>query len=104
MNSLSRSAAGMPGPLSAMTMRATPSGRSCCVSTTVVGAEPGGGGRAVGRRPGADAAERLDRVVDEVDRHAPDLLDIDAHRRQRAVEAPLDPDRAEQPVVERQDR
>ena len=45
---------------------------------------------------------RLDRIVHEVDDDAADLLDVEPHRRQRRRELPLDPDVAEEAVVERE--
>ena len=76
MNSLSRSAGGMPGPLSATMTRATPLTASRRVSTRSVGGSPSG------RAAAWAAAERLDGVVDQVDDDAADLLDVHADRRQ----------------------
>ena len=87
----------MPGPL----------------SDTVTGEPRRWRGRAVFRRrssalrrsAAADAvaaAERLDGVVDQVDHHASDLLDVEAHWRQPVGEPLLDPNLPKEAVVERE--
>jgi hypothetical protein len=80
MNSFSRSAAGTPGPLSAMTIRATALAASCCVSID------DSRRLAAGTRPRLHPAHGLDPVVHEVDDDPPNLLDVQPHGRQRRRE------------------
>src|SRR3989304_2403379 len=66
MNSLSRSAGGMPGPLSAMVMRATPWDGSWALSTTIVaGAVRGPAGDIAPRGHGLGPDERGHIIEDE---------------------------------------
>ena len=60
--------------------------------------------RIVVRFEGDDAGSihRLDRVVDEIDDHAANLLAVDAHLRQLLREAPLEADLAQQPLIQRE--